>query len=450
MIDPVLFSFKLFGNTIDLTWYGLIVMSGVLLGAWLAEKEVRRRGENGEVLVDAMVWAVIGGILGARFWYVANATLGGNHSYIDDPLSIIRPPIAGLHFFGGLLFGGLTLIIYLRQNGYDAWLFLDAVAPVTLIGQALGRLGNFINQELYGQPTLLPWGISIAANHRIQQYADLIKFPVETTRFHPTFAYEMILNTLAFLFMLWYARRYQNRIKAGELFSLWLIFAGFMRTFIEFFRPDQPRIGDTFISYTMAISFLMGVSGVILYLARIGVTKPAFAASWPAGYRVKSIKKPAPATAVKRPAPVEKASPVVEKTVVSTTPVVEKPVAASARKPSLEVEQAAPAPVEVKEPALATIESKTEEVIPPVEVKKRVSTPRAKKPAAKTTVAKPAAKKSVGTVKKTTAAKKPAAKPVTTAKKPTAKKPASGAAKKTVSTKKPAPKKTSTTSKKTK
>ena len=184
-INPVIFSFKLFTWTVTLTWYGLIVMSGVLIGAWFAEREVRRRGENGEVLLDAMVWAVIIGILGARLWYVMNATLGGNNSYIQDPMSIIRPPIAGLHFFGGLLFGGLALAIFLKRNGYDVWLFLDAVAPVALLGQAFGRLGNFINQELYGPPTTLPWGIPIGAGHRLSQYADLTQFPVATTRFHP-------------------------------------------------------------------------------------------------------------------------------------------------------------------------------------------------------------------------------------------------------------------------
>ena len=103
MIDPVLFSFKLFNLQVELTWYGLIVMSGVLVGAWFAEREVRRRGENGEVLIDAMVWAVIAGILGARLWYVMNAIIGGNRSYLDDPMSIIRPPIAVVHFFCGLL-----------------------------------------------------------------------------------------------------------------------------------------------------------------------------------------------------------------------------------------------------------------------------------------------------------------------------------------------------------
>ena len=291
MIDPVLFSFKLFTFQVELTWYGLIVMSGVLIGAWFAEREVRRRGENGEVLIDAMVWAVVAGIIGARLWYVMNALIGGNRSYIEDPMSIIRPPIAGLHFFGGLLFGAIVLIIYLRKNGYDVWLFMDSVAPVALLGQAVGRLGNFVNQELYGPPTNLPWGISIPAERRLQQYADLIQYPVESTRFHPTFFYEMILNVLAFLFIMWYSRRNEDEVKPGTLFSLWLIFAGFIRAFIEFFRPDQPRLGDTFITTSMLVAFLMGVAGVIMYLARYGKIQLAVAEGWPEEYWVKKVEK---------------------------------------------------------------------------------------------------------------------------------------------------------------
>jgi len=294
MIDPVLFSFKLFNLQVTLTWYGLIVMSGVLIGAWFAEREVRRRGENGEVLIDAMVWAVIAGIIGARLWYVMNAVIGGNTSYLSDPMSIIRPPIAGLHFFGGLLFGAIVLTIYLRKAGYDVWLFLDAVAPVTLLGQAVGRLGNVINQELYGQPTNLPWGILIPAERRLQQYADLSQYPVDITRFHPTFYYEMILNVLAFLFILWYSRQNEEEAKPGTLFSLWLIFAGFNRVFIEFFRPDQPRLGDTFITTSMLVAFLMGVAGVIMYLARTGKLQLAIAEGWADEYFIKKVeKKPA-------------------------------------------------------------------------------------------------------------------------------------------------------------
>jgi phosphatidylglycerol---prolipoprotein diacylglyceryl transferase len=294
MIDPVIFSFKLFNWTVTLTWYGLIVMTGVLIGAWIAEREIRRRGENSEALIDAMVWAVIIGILGARLWYVVNSTLGGNQSYIQDPWSIIRPPIAGLHFFGGLLFGGVALAIFLKKNGYDTWLFLDAIAPAALIGQAFGRLGNFINQELYGPPTKLPWGISIEASHRLPQFPASL-YPVETTRFHPTFAYEMILNVLIVLFLLWLSRRYEDRMKPGTLFSAWLLLAGLSRTFIEFFRPDQARIGDSFVTYSMAVSFLMAIAGAVMLLVRHGKLQLALAEGWQDEYQIKKVeKKPQP------------------------------------------------------------------------------------------------------------------------------------------------------------
>lgn len=290
MIDPVIFSFRLFNLDIVLRWYGVLVMLGAVAGAVWAEREIKRRGENGEVIWDAMVWVLPIGILGARLWYVANSIFSGTTYYLDNPVHILYVWEGGLHFFGGLLFGGLALIFFLRQNGMDTWLFLDALAPATLLGQAIARPANFINQELYGQPTQLPWGIPIEANHRLAQYSDLIRFPVETTRFHPVFAYEMILNFLIVLLLWWLSRRYEDEMKPGTLFSAWLLFAGLSRTFIEFFRPDQARIGDTFISYTMVVSFGMAVAGVIMLLARFGKLKLAILEGWEDEYHVTKVE----------------------------------------------------------------------------------------------------------------------------------------------------------------
>ncbi len=103
----------------------------------------------------------------------------------------------------------------------------------------------------------------------------------------------MILNVIAFLFIFWYSRRSEEEAKPGIVFSLWLIFAGFIRVFIEFFRPDQPRIGDSFISYTMVVAFLMGLAGVILYLARMGKVHFAFMEGWwEDEYKIKKVEKP--------------------------------------------------------------------------------------------------------------------------------------------------------------
>jgi hypothetical protein len=110
----------------------------------------------------------------------------------------------------------------------------------------------------------------------------------------------MILNVLAFLFIMWFSRRNEEEPKPGTLFSLWLIFAGFNRVFIEFFRPDQPRLWDTFITTSMFVAFLMGVTGVILFLARYGKIQLAMAEGWEEEYFIKKVeKKPASSRARK-------------------------------------------------------------------------------------------------------------------------------------------------------
>lgn len=290
MIDPVIYTFNIFGYQFPLYWYGVIVMLGAVAGTWLAEKEISRRGENGEVIWDALVWVLPVGLIGARLWFVVNATLGGNSLYLTKPLEILNIRAGGLHFFGGLLFGGIALLYYLNKNRMDIWLFLDSIAPAVLLGQAVARPANFINQELYGPPTNLIWGISIAADHRLPSYP-ASQFPVETTRFHPTFAYEMILNVAIVLFLLWLARRYQESFKAGTIFGVWLILAGLSRTVIELFRPDQPRIGDSIVTYTMLASLIMSIVGIVILLIRYGKLQAAFASDWQDGYTLSSQNK---------------------------------------------------------------------------------------------------------------------------------------------------------------
>lgn len=292
MIDPVIFSFKFFIWTITLRWYGALVMFGAIAGAWIAGREIQRRGENGASIWDAMVWVLPAGIVGARLWYVVNSALGGSLYYFDNPVRILYIWEGGLHFFGGLLFGAIALYFFLKKNGFDLWLFLDSLAPAVLIGQALARPANFINQELYGPPTKLPWGILINNfDSRLPQYRDLTQFPLETARFHPTFAYEMILNVLLGLLLLWIAYRYSETIKPGVIFGGWLIAAGLARAFIEFFRPDQPRIGESFITYSMLVAFLMAAAGVFLLLIRYGKLQPSFAAGWEDEYKIKPVEE---------------------------------------------------------------------------------------------------------------------------------------------------------------
>lgn len=286
MIDPVIFTIRLFGREFPLRWYGVIVMVGVVVGALIVERELKRRGENSDRIWDALIWVLPAGIIGARLWYVFNASLGGNSSYFENPASIIRVWEGGLHIFGGFLFGAIALLLYLRLNKLDPWLFLDAAGPAALIGQGIGRIANFINQELYGPPTKLPWGIPISAEHRLAQYKDLNLFPVETTRFHPAFAYEMLWNFACAGLLLWLSRRYEKQLKPGTIFAGWLLAAGLGRTWIElFFRPDQPKIPSLGISYSAIFAALMAIAGAVLLMARYKAINLKFAENWEEEYQ---------------------------------------------------------------------------------------------------------------------------------------------------------------------
>jgi phosphatidylglycerol---prolipoprotein diacylglyceryl transferase len=281
MIDPIIFTIHIGSLQIPLRWYGVIVMVGVVVGSLIVERELKRRGENGDRIWDALIWVLPAGIIGARLWYVLNATIGGNRYYVNNPIQIFNIPQGGLHIFGGLLLGAIALLYYLRRNNLDPLLFLDAAGPGMLIGQAIGRVANFVNQELYGPPTTVPWGIPISAEHRLPQFANL----PASTRFHPTFAYELLWNLAAAGLLLWLSRRYEKELKPGTIFAGWLVAAGVGRTWLEiFFRPDQPKIPGTGISYSAIVAALMAIAGGVLLMARYKAINLKFAENWEEEY----------------------------------------------------------------------------------------------------------------------------------------------------------------------
>lgn len=291
MIDPVIASFELFGIQFSIHWYGVIVALAVVIGALIAEREVLRRGGREAYIWDLLIWVVPAGIIGARLWYVLNDMAGGGRYFIDDPSAVFRIQEGGLHIYGAIALGLVAVLLYRRRHPFDMWLLLDAMAPTLLIAQAFGRLANFINQELYGPPTTLPWGIPIAAENRIAPWTDLAAFPEATTRFHPTFAYEMIWNLIMAGLIIWLTRRFADKIKPGTAFFMWMVAAGVGRFWLEFFRPDQPRIPGTAISYSSLIALLLAVIGGLLLLVRFGKLKLSFLKPGPDAYMVHRDKK---------------------------------------------------------------------------------------------------------------------------------------------------------------
>ena len=267
ILHPVAFRIPIpFLNTsLDFTWYGISIVVGVVAATMYAAREANRRGEDPDNVWDMFIALVFFGIVGARIWYIVTATLGGNMHYVQDPMAIFRIREGGTNIFGALMVGILTVIIFCRIRKLNPWMYLDFVGPGVLLGQGLARWGNFVNQELYGPPTTLPWGIQIDALHRISPYTDLALYPL-STRFHPAFLYETIYDLIAFVVLVYLIRRLGDRWKIGSIFGAYLAFHGLGRFIIESFRFDQPRIAGTDISFSRALTVLfMLIGGAIIY-----------------------------------------------------------------------------------------------------------------------------------------------------------------------------------------
>ena len=276
MIDPVAFTINIGSFALVFRWYGIIVVFAIAVGAWLVEREIQRHGEDPAHVWGALIWILPAGIVGARLGYVINDILGGGRVFLNNPLLVFQTWRGGIHIYGALVTSAVAVYYYSRKYKLDMTLALDAVGPALLIGQAIGRIANFIIQELYGPPTTLPWGIKIFAENRIPPWTNLAEFPVDTTRFHPTFAYEMVWNLLAAALLIYVMRKYADKLKPGVIFAGWLLLEGGGRFWIEWFRPDQPRLGATDISFSRLAALLMAIAGVVIILAKYEIIKVPF------------------------------------------------------------------------------------------------------------------------------------------------------------------------------
>ncbi|MBN1311208.1 MAG: prolipoprotein diacylglyceryl transferase [Anaerolineae bacterium] len=259
------------GPTLAIYWYGILAATGIFLGAMYAAKHVEWEGQDPDVIWDAFFWILIAALIGARLWYVLQAIIGGTGEYsLARPLDIINTRQGGMNIFGGAIFGAIAIIIYARVRKLDIWLLTDAALMGLLIGQGIGRIGNFINAELYGPPTGSSWfGMLVPQGQRIGIYADMTTYPPDT-RFHPTMFYEAFWLLLVFGVLFYIFRRYQEQIVHGRLTGAYLMAAGVGRFVIEFFRLDQPKIPGSIFSYSQLMSVLFFAVGLIVFLDRMG------------------------------------------------------------------------------------------------------------------------------------------------------------------------------------
>lgn len=293
MIDPILFSLDLGFIQLTVRWYGILIVTGALAAAFYAAWYVRRQNEDPNIVWDAMIWLLISGIVGARIWYVVADIIGGNSRYLDDPITILYVHQGGLNILGGVILAALVGWYYTKRNQIDFWLIADAVGPGYLIGQAIGRWGNFINQELYGPPTTLPWGIPIEASHRLPPWNDMTQFPYETTRFHPTFAYEMIWNLIFAGVLIYVITKKGDRLKTGMIAGATLLITGVGRAIIESgFRPDQPSFFGLGVSTSLVLSILFALVGLFIILVKSGKIEVPFMKPGLPTYTRKMVRRP--------------------------------------------------------------------------------------------------------------------------------------------------------------
>lgn len=246
---PILFEW----GPIVVRWYGFLIASAVLIGVTLSQYLASRRQVNPDLLSDLAIWLVLAAIPSARLYYV----LFEWREYAANPGSIVAIWQGGIAIHGAIIGGTIAALIFARLKRVSFWQLADLVAPSLILGQAIGRWGNFFNSEAFGSPTNLPWKLFIPLNRRPLGF-EAIEF------YHPTFLYESIWNLLVFgLLMVLFFRdlRGQIRLKVGTIFLVYLAAYSSGRVWIEGLRTDSLMLGG------LRMAQLVSLSGIAIGLA---------------------------------------------------------------------------------------------------------------------------------------------------------------------------------------
>jgi phosphatidylglycerol:prolipoprotein diacylglycerol transferase len=249
-LDPIAFQL----GPIAVHWYGMIMASAVLAGLWLTVSEAKRQGFNPDIFTDLVMWAAPIAIIGARTYYVFFEW----ESYRAHPEDIFAVWEGGLAIHGALIAAILTAIVFTKVKKISFWKLADITAPSLILGQAIGRWGNFMNQEAHGGPVSEAF-ISIFPQFIRNQML------IDGQYYHPTFLYESLWNLLVLAILLWIRR--QDWIKRGEVFLSYLMMYSMGRFFIEGIRTDSLMLTDT-IRMAQFISILIIVGTASLFYWR--------------------------------------------------------------------------------------------------------------------------------------------------------------------------------------
>jgi phosphatidylglycerol:prolipoprotein diacylglycerol transferase len=236
-----------------LRYYGLCIALGIAVATWLTGRELSRKGYDSALALDSLFFVVPLGFIGARVYHVVT----DYGLYADDPIpGIFEVWNGGLGIYGAVAGGFLGVLLFSWYRTVSPLVFADAAAPGLVLAQAIGRWGNYFNQELFGRPSDLPWAIRIAPENRPAQFAD-------AGAFHPTFFYESLWDLLVCLALLWIARRFAERLRDGDVFLLYVSLYSVGRFFVETLRVDPAFLiggsvrGNLLVSSILALGFAM-------------------------------------------------------------------------------------------------------------------------------------------------------------------------------------------------
>jgi prolipoprotein diacylglyceryl transferase len=251
--SPVIFE----AGPLALRYYGLCIALGIAAATWLTGRELTRRGYDSNVALDSLFFVIPLGFIGARVYHVVT----DYGLYADDPIpGVFEVWNGGLGIYGAVAGGFIGVLLFSWYRGISPLVLADAAAPGVVLAQAIGRWGNYFNQELFGRPSELPWAIRIAPENRPAEFAD-------AAAFHPTFLYESMWDVLVCLALLWIARRFADRLRDGDVVLLYVSLYSVGRFFVETLRVDPAfLIGGSLRGNLLVSSVLALGCALILFL----------------------------------------------------------------------------------------------------------------------------------------------------------------------------------------
>jgi phosphatidylglycerol:prolipoprotein diacylglycerol transferase len=263
--DPIAFQI----GPLPVYWYGIGYAIGLAVAYQILVRLARRAGEDPEVVGNGMIIIAIAALIGGRLYHVIDQWA----LYQDDLLKIVLPPYTGLGVYGGIAIGLIAVVAYARIKGLPFWRWADIIAPALFAMQAVARWGNFFNQELYGPPTTLPWGIPIDCAHRIAAYAcppGSDPAAVLTERFHPLFLYESLSGVLGAVVLIWLGFRLRSRLRPGDLILLFFAWYGAVRFGLEFLRQENWTFLGIPTAQIVSLLFIVPSLAILIWRHRPG------------------------------------------------------------------------------------------------------------------------------------------------------------------------------------